>query len=446
MALFYSDKSVKKSPKSTARLRLTIQDLDYRGLGVAKHNGKTWFVENALPSEVVEAKIVEEKSRYGQAQAVNILQQSVNRQTPFCAQYAACGGCQMQHIPLAMQRETKQRALQQRLAVLQTEPIAYDPMLMGEGQGYRRRAKLSIALSSQRPVLGFRQAQSQQITPISQCEVLVPRLAALLSPLQTLLATWRQPAKLGHIELVEADNGVVLLLRHVGVLAEADSTSLRMFARQQNVMLFVMTDKQTIEAWCDEWPYYEVMGLKLRFSVRDFIQINAELNRQMVATAVSWLALDPQDRVLDLFCGMGNFTLPIALQAGQVVGVEGVEPMVEQARANAKANGVANVHFYQTDLSQPFADQPWAAEPFNKVLLDPARDGAWFCLDHLCDLAPERIVYVSCHSATLVRDAEQLISRGYRIEKAAMIDMFPHTGHLESVVCFRRVEVSRKRV
>lgn len=438
MALFYSKKLIKKPPKKTAYTQFQIQDLDYQGLGVAKLNGKTYFVENALPNEVVQAQIVEEKRQYGRAKAVNILQKSANRQTPFCPVYAQCGGCQMQHIPLEMQRQAKQKALFKRLQKLQLQAIDFQPMITGNDQGYRRRAKLSIAWQHNTLVVGFRQAASQHITKIDDCAMLEPALSTLIPKLQILLQSWRTPKKLGHLELVQADNGIALLLRHIGEINSQDQQNLRDFAENEQLMLFVMREKAQIEQWYGEQPYYEINGLKLTFSIRDFIQVNRELNRKMVETAINWLDLSGSERVLDLFCGMGNFTLPIAQQAQKVVGVEGVEPMVIQARQNAETSGIKNAEFYQTDLDQPFIDQAWAKESFDKVLLDPARNGALFCLDHLCDLKPSRIVYVSCNPATLVRDAEKLIHNGYRIEKSAMIDMFPHTGHLESVTLFVR--------
>lgn len=436
MALFYSDKSAKKLSKPTSHLRFSIQDLDYQGLGIAKLEGKTWFVENALPNEIVEANVLEEKRQYGHAQAVKILHPSTERQTPICAMYGRCGGCQMQHIPLNTQRQVKQKTLFHRLQKLQSAPITFQPMIVGEDLAYRRRAKLSIAVQQGGLVVGFRQANSQQIIPISHCDVLEAALDHLLSPLQSLLKQWSQPKKLGHIELVNADNGVAMLLRHIGEINGRDKACLQDFAEQFDLMLFVMCEKEQIEQWYGKPPYYEIAGMKLQFSIRDFIQVNAALNKKMVETAVSWLALSTTDRVLDLFCGMGNFTLPIACYAGSVIGVEGVEPMVEQARLNAQQNSLENVQFYQADLSQPFVEQAWAKVPFNKVLLDPARQGALFVLDHLCQLNPSHIVYVSCNPATLVRDAEKLIAYGYRIQQTAMIDMFPHTGHLESVSLF----------
>lgn len=435
MALFYSDKPQPK--QKTAQLQaVSVQSLDYQGLGVAKLNGKTWFIENALPQEVVNAVVLEEKRQYGRAKASKILTPSAHRATPSCPLYGQCGGCQMQHIPLTLQRETKQAALLQRLQKLQVQPIELAPMLQSADKGYRRRAKLSLLFEHNQLKLGFRQANTQQIISVSECEMLEPALSALLPKLQQLFADWKSKKQLGHLELVQTESGITLFLRHLGALSAVDAARLRQLAEAENLALFVMAKEDQLEHWHGSLPYYELADLTLGFSVRDFIQVNAALNRAMVQQATAWLALEKHDRVLDLFCGMGNFTLPMAQQAGYVVGIEGVAEMVIQARENATQNGIRNVAFYQTDLSAPFISQPWAQERFNKVLLDPARNGALFALDHLCQLQPGQILYISCNPATLVRDAEKLLQAGYRLQRCAMIDMFPHTAHLESMSLF----------
>lgn len=443
MALFYSpsakNRSAKSNPKTTALQKVKVQSLDYQGLGVAKVQGKTWFIENALPEEEVEIKTLEEKRQYGRAKAVKIVKKSAKRQTPFCQYYNQCGGCQMQHISLDLQREAKQNALFHRLQKLQENPIDFQPMIAGSDKHYRRRARLSIAQQKGEWVMGFRLQNSNQIIPLERCDILEQPLTDLLPKLQQLIATWQNKKLLGHIELVLADNGIAMFLRHLGEINEKNRTQLLAFAKQEQLTLFVMTEENQIEHWVGGLPYYQINGLKLAFSIRDFIQVNRELNQKMIETALDWLDIQPQDRILDLFCGMGNFTLPIAQKAGYVVGVEGVQEMVNQAQANAESNKLANVAFYQTNLDERFSNQAWAKEPFDKVLLDPARNGALFALDHLCELNAERIVYVSCNPATLVRDAQKLIQSGYRLVKAAMIDMFPHTGHLESVSLFVKI-------
>lgn len=413
-----------------------MQSLDYQGLGIAKIQGKTWFIENALPDEEVEIKALEEKRQYGRAKAVKIIKKSAKRQTPFCQYYTKCGGCQMQHISLDLQREAKQKALFHRLQKLQANPIDFQPMIVGSDKHYRRRAKLSITQQKGEWVMGFRLQNSNQIIPLDYCDILEQPLTDLLPKLQQLLSTWQNKKLLGHIELVLADNCIAMFLRHLGEINEKNRAQLLTFAEHEQLTLFVMVEENKIEHWTGASPYYQINGLKLAFSIRDFIQVNRDLNQIMVEIALNWLEIQPQDRILDLFCGMGNFTLPIAQKAGYVVGIEGVQEMVSQAKVNAENNKLTNVAFYQTNLDERFSDQPWATEHFNKVLLDPARNGALFALDHLCELNAERIVYVSCNPATLVRDAEKLIQSGYRLIKSAMIDMFPHTGHLESISLF----------
>lgn len=437
MALFYTERKKITQPKKKI---LTIDNLDYQGLGVARVEGKTWFVENALPQERVEVRVLEEKRHYGHAVTQKILQRSAQRIEPKCGYYAECGGCQMQHIPLDLQRQVKQQALQQRLSRLQPQ-IAFQPMLQAEEWGYRRRLRLSMLFDkkSKTLTLGLRQRRSKAIVPIQTCAVAEPHLNAVLAALQTWLPEWQAKAQLGHIELVAADNGVAMLLRHLGQVRAEDKVRLLRFANEHQLHLFVCEQENEIQHWHGDVPYYQLAnGQKLAFAVRDFIQVNRRLNQKMLDTALDWLDLKPLDQVLDLFCGMGNFTLPLASNVTSAVGIEGVAEMVTQAQANAAANQMDNVEFYQADLDRTFVDQAWAARRFNKVLLDPPRSGALFALPHLCALQAEKILYVSCNPATLVRDSEYLLQQGYRIEKSAAIDMFPHTAHLESITLFSR--------
>lgn len=436
MALFYTPQ---KSAQKTPHLPLLIQDLDYQGLGVAKAQGKIWFVENALPQEKVLVRVLQQKANYGHGVAEKILQPSAQRQQPKCEYYQQCGGCQSQHIAIEMQRESKQKALFERLQKLQPQAIEFMPMLAGEPWHYRRRLRLSLRFNPQSKKLdiGFRQKSQSQIVNIQHCAVIAPPLNALLPELIALLQQFSQPKQLGHVELTAADNGIAMLLRYSKNLAEIDRTLLQNFARQHQLMLFVQDDQQ-IQQWHGAPPEYEILGLKLQFDIRDFIQVNAQLNQQMVATALDWLDLQPSDQVLDLFCGMGNFTLPLSQRVKTAVGIEGVFEMVQKARHNAERNGCANVEFHQGDLDQPFLQQAWAAQRFDKILLDPPRSGAAFAIPALCQLQAQRILYVSCNPATLVRDAQMLLDAGYQLKKVAMIDMFPQTGHLESLSLFEK--------
>ncbi|MDH3000598.1 23S rRNA methyltransferase [Chelonobacter oris] len=438
MALFYNEHKKITQPK---KMVLTIESLDHQGLGVARFNGKTWFVENALPQEKVEVRVLEEKKQYGHALTQKILQQSEQRLTPQCGYYADCGGCQMQHIPLSLQHRSKQQALQQRLTRLQNH-IDFQPMLTGDEWSYRRRLRLSILFDKKQRTLavGLRRRRSKAIVNINACAVAEPHLNRILTALAQWLPQWQNKAQLGHIELVAADNGTAMLLRHLGEVQADDKVRLLQFAAEHQLLLFVAEQENRILHWYGESPYYQLdNGQKLAFSIRDFIQVNRTLNQKMIDTALDWLDLKPQDQVLDLFCGMGNFTLPLASKVASAVGIEGVADMVAQAKRNAAANRCENAEFYQTDLDRTFRDQAWAMRRFNKILLDPPRSGALFALPHLCELQPEKILYVSCNPATLVRDSEYLLQHGYKIEKSAAIDMFPHTAHLESITLFDRV-------
>ena len=438
MALFYSNK--KPDSKKPSTLTAEISALDYQGLGVAKINGKTWFIENALPPEKVEFAIIEEKRQYGRGQAKRWLTTSPQRQQPECGYFQRCGGCQNQHISIDQQRAAKQQALQHKLSRLQSQPIEFMPMISGEPWHYRRRVRLAMQVNpkSRQLEIGLRQKNSNAIVPISQCLVAEPAINALLPALQSFFSQWPEPKALGHLELVAADNGVALLLRYLKNFSETPCSFLQQFAEQHQLMLFVQAN-DGIHQLCGEQPFYQLEdGSKLAFDVRDFIQINRQLNQKMIDCALDWLDLQPQDRVLDLFCGMGNFTLPISRKVTAVVGVEGVAEMVAKAQKNAQQNERNNIQFFQADLDQPFADQPWASQPFNKILLDPPRSGAAFALNALCQLGAQQILYVSCNPATLVRDAEILLQAGYRLERVAMIDMFPQTGHLESISLFRQ--------
>ena len=436
MALFYHSEKLRKNPP---HLVLDIQSLDYQGLGVAKLDGKTWFVENALPQEKVKARVIEDKRQYGHAVCEKILQKSPSRQISKCQYFQQCGGCQTQHIPIEMQREAKQQALFQRLQKLQTEQIDFQQMIVGEPWHYRRRLRLSLKFNPKNKQLdiGFRQKGQSEIVNIQHCEVIEPKLNNLLLPLRDLLNQFSKPKILGHIELTAADNGVAMLLRHQQNLPETDRTLLINFAEQYQLMLFVQDDEKMSHLY-GELPEYEIMGLKLQFDIRDFIQVNRNLNLEMVETALDWLDLKVEDFVLDLFCGMGNFTLPIAQKAKRAVGIEGVFAMVEKARKNAERNNCANVEFQQGDLDKTFVEQDWVKYPFNKILLDPPRSGAAFAIGAISQLQAEKILYVSCNPATLIRDAEMLLNSGYQLKKVAMIDMFPQTGHLESISLFEK--------
>lgn len=437
MAQFYS---AKRRVTTRQAITVTIESLDPFGQGVAHHNGKALFVNGALPGEQVEVTLSEDKRQFSRGKVKRILQPSTERVTPRCPHFSRCGGCQQQHATPALQQHSKAVALTRLLSREAGQAITVDNIIADTPWGYRRRARLSLnATGKQVPLeMGFREEGSNTLVDIQQCPVLRPELEALLAPLRDCLTQLQAVKRLGHVELVLADNGPLLVLRHLAPLSAADRQKLEQFSHQHQVALWLAPDSERVEQISGEQPCYSVAGVSLNFSPRDFIQVNAGVNEQMVEQALVWLDLQPDDRVLDLFCGMGNFTLPMAKRARQVTGVEGVEALVTMARYNASQNCLANIQVFHENLEEDVTCQPWAAEGFTKVLLDPARAGAPGVMQQIVRLMPQRVVYVSCNPATLARDSQTLLQAGYQLERVAMLDMFPHTSHLESMVLFSR--------
>jgi 23S rRNA (uracil1939-C5)-methyltransferase len=429
MAQFYSAKR-----RVTTRQIITVDvtDLDPFGQGVARHDGKALFIPGLLPDERAEITLTEEKRQYARGQVKRRLNDSSQRETPRCPHFGVCGGCQQQHASVALQERSKSNALARLLKHDVNEVIADKPW------GYRRRARLSLNYQPKtaRLEMGFRKANSSDIVDVKQCPILVPQLEALLPEVRKCLSELQGVRHLGHVELVLANSGPLMVLRHTAPLSAKDREKLERFSHSHELDLYLAPQSEILEQLSGETPWYDSDGLRLTFSPRDFIQVNDGVNQQMVATALAWLDIQPEDRVLDLFCGMGNFTLPLAKRAHSVVGVEGVAALVEKGRDNAVNNGLQNVTFFHENLEEDVTRQPWAAHGFDKILLDPARAGAPGVMQHIIKLAPKRVVYVSCNPATLARDSEALLAAGYQIQRLAMLDMFPHTGHLESMALF----------
>ncbi|HCT3751460.1 TPA: 23S rRNA (uracil(1939)-C(5))-methyltransferase RlmD [Klebsiella aerogenes] len=431
MAQFYS---AKRRVTTRQIITVTVNDLDPFGQGVARHQGKALFVPGLLPQEQAEVVLVEDKKQYARAQVKRRLNDSPQRVAPRCAHFGVCGGCQQQHASIELQQQSKRAALSRLMKRDVDDIIAAEPW------GYRRRARLSLNYQpkTQQLQMGFRKANSSEIIDVVQCPVLVPQLEALLPAVRECLTSLQSQRHLGHVELVQADNGPLMVLRHTAALTAVDKEKLERFSQTHGLSLYLAPQSEILEHIRGDEPWYTSDGLRLVFSPRDFIQVNDGVNQKMVSTALAWLDIQPQDRVLDLFCGMGNFTLPLAKAAASVVGVEGVPALVAKGQENAALNGLQNVTFFHENLEEDVTRQAWAKHGFDKILLDPARAGAPGVMAHIIKLAPRRVVYVSCNPATLARDSEALLQAGYRIQRLAMLDMFPHTGHLESIVLFER--------
>ncbi|MGY5613909.1 23S rRNA (uracil(1939)-C(5))-methyltransferase RlmD [Vibrio brasiliensis] len=436
MARFFQPK--KKTQLNTKHQSLTIEKLDHHGAGMAYQNNKPIFIEGALPGEQVLAQLTESKSKFARAKLIKIQQPSQQRIEPFCAHYHECGGCNMQHLSSAAQQEYKQQTLSQLMSKFAGQSIELDAPILGDSQSYRRRARVSIKLNKKTRQLefGFRKKNSQDIVNVTHCPVLDTELDALLAALYSLLRGFSNQENIGHLELVKGDNTNVIVLRHLKPLKAQDQQALEDFSQQQGAALYLMPESDQLNRVVGESAHYREAGVTIPFEPNNFIQVNQKVNQAMVQQAITWLELTAQDRVLDLFCGLGNFSLPIAKQVMSVVGVEGVDVMVEKAASNAQFNQIDNASFYQANLEQDVSGQLWAAEKFDKILLDPARAGASGIIEQISALGASRVVYVSCNPATLARDSQSLLSQGYRLQKLGMLDMFPHTSHLESMALF----------
>lgn len=439
MAQFFKPQKKSTQPQ---RIEFTIDSLDHHCVGVGRHQGKAIFVEGALPGERIQARIIDDKKHYAHGALQQVLTPAANRIAPFCDHYRECGGCSAQHLGEADQQAVKEAGLVSlfdRLGNIQAP--ALDPVLTGESRAYRRVCRLAIKFDKNGRCtrVGFRRRQSNDLVEIAGCPVLAAPLSALIAPLRDCLNRLKSQRELGHAELIQAEQGIMMLLRHTGRPNEADRALLIEFAQAQGIDLYLQAADDRIEPLRQQFALdYTLDGLSLAFAPGDFIQVNGPINQRMVEQALAWLGATRDDKVLDLFCGIGNFTLPLARQAREVVGVEGELAMVARAEENARRNGITNARFYKADLSGDIVGMSWAREGFDLVLLDPARPGALEVMSHVVALAPKRVVYVSCNPVTLARDSRVLVQGGYRLTRLGMLDMFPHTGHLESMALFER--------
>lgn len=446
MAQFFKAKP-NSSKQLSAKLSLSVEQLDHLGAGIAQHQGKVVFIPGALPDETVTVQLTEQKKNYARAKLIKVDSSSPERVEPECPHYHTCGGCDLQHMSLSGQREHKEAALLDIMAKFAgTEGGSLSPALTGEGWHYRRRARLATLFdkNTKHLSLGFRAASSSNVVPISQCQVLAKPLSDLIVPFAKLLNQLSAKASLGHLELIAADNGHFAVLRITKALNDKDLAKLSVFAELHQIHICLQDNEGQFQGVGAELvlPVYQLLdenaqsdAVSLSFTPGNFVQVNGQINKAMVAQAMDWLAPASDERILDLFCGMGNFSLPLAKMGADVIGVEGVAEMVTQARVNAKANNLDKLTFYHGDLSADLSLEPWMGK-IDKLLLDPARAGAFESLQWLKKMKPRKVVYVSCNPASLARDSAVLLERGYRLQQLGLIDMFPQTHHIEAMALF----------
>jgi 23S rRNA (uracil1939-C5)-methyltransferase len=438
-----------------------VESLSHEGRGIAHYGshpdhpsdkqGKKVFIRYALPGETVSAQITNVVKRLEEADSIALLSEpAAIRIEPKCPHFTVCGGCNMQHIQLDEQIRLKQDVLKSHLEHFAgIQPEQWLPALRSSREDYRRKARIGVRYLPHKDklVVGFRENQSNKLISIDRCMVL-DREFGSITALKQLLQSLKAKAAIGHIELAMGDDEIALLVRHTEKLSPQDVNQLKQFALNKQWQLYLQPEgAESLHRVDDPTAamrlHYALddFDLKFGFSPLDFTQVNSTINPQMVKLACDLLQLQRGERVLDLFCGLGNFTLPLARcvgETGQVVGVEGSEEMVRRAAENAEINGIIHAHFYSQDLTKDFSHHSWANQGFDALLIDPPRAGAEEIMHYVPKFGAKKIVYVSCNPATLARDAGVLVQHGYRLKKAGVMDMFTHTGHVESIALFEK--------
>lgn len=423
---------------------IAVTKLTTDGRGLAFIDGKATFIKGALPGEKVRLKYLKRKRQYDEAEVVEIITPSPERVTPKCAVFGICGGCSLQHLAPQAQIHHKETWLRGLLERADIEAESWLIPLQTEVWGYRQKARLGARFVRKKDevLVGFREAMSNFITNTERCEILNPELGPYLQELKEMLMTLSIKEHIAQIEVAAANEGIALIFRHLEPMPQDDLDKIITLAKQHPWLIYLQSGGlETITQVYPEAPVslsYNLPGLIYQFRPQDFTQVNASLNELMVAQAIELLELNAQDEVLDLFCGLGNFTLPLAQRSQSVHGVEGDAAMTERAGLNALHNQISNVRFSVANLFDTAALFP-LAQKVSKVLLDPPRAGAEAVVSNMHLWKPERIVYVSCHPATLVRDLEILVKeQGYTLAKIGVMDMFPHTNHMESMALLVR--------
>ncbi|MTI15169.1 23S rRNA (uracil(1939)-C(5))-methyltransferase RlmD [Sansalvadorimonas verongulae] len=433
------------SAQKNGPLEVVINSLTHDGRGVAREKGRVVFVEGAVPGDRVKVRLIRQTSKLTEGVIAKILEPSSDRVEPPCPWYSQCGGCNLQHLKAERLLTIKEQTVLGQLKRFgDFEPDNLEAPLTSPELGYRTRARLAVRWWNGKLHFGFRASGSKDIVAIERCAVLVPELSRLLPLLRATLEQGQNKRAVSHIELAAAENGHGVLLRTVAKLPDEDRESWLSLAREHNLHLYLQPESSSDSLTCVHAPdnsealHYTLsqQNVKLQYLPVDFTQVNTHVNEKMVTQALEWLDLTGNEQVLDLFCGMGNFTLPLARACRKVVGVEGVQALVERGEKNALLNNIENSSFARADLAAEPGRRTWLDEKYDALLLDPPRTGALDILQLMGKSLPNRILYVSCNPATLARDAGFLKEQGYRLSRFCVMDMFPQTTHVESMGLF----------
>jgi len=425
---------------------IEIESLSHEGRGISHIDNKVIFTRGALPGEKVMASRTLSRAKYEEADVVEVIEPSGDRIDPKCAVYGICGGCSFQHLSSLNQINAKHDWLQSAfMGQAKVQPKQWIEPLQVESWGYRRKARLGVryVAKKEKVLVGFRERKSSFVTVMSRCEVLHPSIGDNLELLSECIESLSIKEHVPQIEVAIAEQDTILILRHLQPLNDNDEEILNDFAKKLSITWYLQSGGlDTIKPLSNpvqlnySLPKHDIV---MSFLPNDFTQVNFELNKKMISLAIDLLDLNDKDNVIDLFCGLGNFTLPISRYVNEVVGIEGDRGLVERAKANAEANDITNASFYKADLFEDVSGFEWfRGRNYNKALIDPARTGAIEIVELLPKLKVERVVYVSCNPATLARDTARLIDLGFLLESAGVMDMFPQTAHVESIALFVR--------
>jgi 23S rRNA (uracil1939-C5)-methyltransferase len=428
----------------------TINSLSHEGRGITSIQDKTTFIHGALPHEKVLCKITKYHRRFNEGKVLQVLEPAPQRIEPRCPHFGICGGCSMQHIDIDYQIQLKQQTLLEQLKHFgHVEPESLLPPLTGNPWGYRGKARLGVryVIKKEKLLVGFRENSSNYLADIETCAVLHPTVGTRIQALSELIASLTLYDQMPQVEVAVGEKATALIFRHMAPLPENDIEKIRQFGEKYLFHIYLQPNPPELPHLL--WPSNNVherlsytlpdYQLEMLFFPLDFTQVNSEINRLMIKQALQLLDLTSTDHVLDLFCGLGNFTLPIARFAEHVTGIEGSQEMVKRAEENAVHNNIQNTSFYAANLMAPIESTNWLQRKYDKILLDPPRTGAKEIIGFFPQLSPKKIVYVSCNPATLARDAKELVhTQGYQLKKAGVINMFPHTSHIEAIALFEK--------
>jgi 23S rRNA (uracil1939-C5)-methyltransferase len=425
-----------------------IDSLSHEGRGISHVTGKTTFIDGALPGETVRFRYRRQRSRFDEGFTESVLKVAPDRVDPKCEHFGLCGGCSLQHMAPGMQLKHKQDVLLEQFSHIgDVKPGSILPPLTGPVWGYRHRARLGVKYVQKKGkvLVGFREKRSAYITDLKQCEVLHPQVGYKLGALQELISNLSIYEQLPQIEVAVGDSETTLVFRHLVELSDTDIEKLNTFSEKYNVSVYLQSggpdtvkpinsnNKRSLTYRLDDHD------LVIEFNPTSFIQINADINKAMINRVLDLLEPQSEESVLDLFCGLGNITLPLARYSGNVTGIEGDKNLIEQAKLNARRNRINNVEFYMEDLANIDQQAAYINKSYHKIVLDPPRTGAQEIITAMDLSNVSKLVYVSCNPATLARDAGILVrERGLILTQAGVMDMFPHTSHVESVALFEQ--------